>query len=216
LDPCFGPRGSTNAGWRRWKTPDEETSEQEEADGQEATAEPARSGPAPETGSSRKVAELTDDLVRLQAEFENYRKRVDRESAQRTNTGTVKVVADLLPLLDAFDKALEDAKANGDAASLRRGMEILHRQLIQILKGLGLREVRADGMLDPFEHEAMMRQETDAAEDGKVLEVFQKGYALGPKVIRTAKVKVAKAPEPQITDHDTPESEEQEEEKEED
>jgi molecular chaperone GrpE len=169
-----------------------------------------------DTDSARKVAELTDDLVRLQAEFENYRKRIDRESAQRTNVGMVKVVAELLPLLDAFDKALDDAKRNGDAVSLRKGMETLHRQLVHILKGLGLREVGTDGMLDPFEHEAMMRQETDAAEDGKVLEVFQKGYALGPKVIRTAKVKVAKAPEPQITDHDSQESVEQEEETEED
>jgi len=216
LDSCIGPRGSTNAGWRRWKTPEDEAPEQDEAEGQETTAEPTRPGPEPDTDSSRKVAELTDDLVRLQAEFENYRKRIDRESAQRTNIGMVKVVAELLPLLDAFDKALEDAKRNGDAVSLRKGMEILHRQLVHILKGLGLREVGTDGMLDPFEHEAMMRQETDAAEDGKVLEVFQKGYALGPRVIRTAKVKVAKAPEPQITDHDTPESEEQEEEKEED
>lgn len=162
------------------------------------------------------MAELTDDLVRLQAEFENYKKRIERESAQRTKLGAERVVADLLPLLDAFDKAMADAGKNGDAPSLRKGIESLHKQLVQTLKGLGLREIRTDGRLDPFEHEAMMRQETEDAEDGHVLEVFQKGYALGPKVIRTAKVKVAKAPEQPITDHDTQESEEEDETTEED
>jgi molecular chaperone GrpE len=70
--------------------------------------------------------------------------------------------------------------------------------MIQTLARHGLREVRTDGRFDPFEHEALMRQETDEEEDGTILEVFHKGYLLGPKVIRTAKVKVAKAKE---TDH---------------
>ncbi len=186
-------------------TPEKETTEVEEAEELGEDSEPSRPEPAPPSATEGRVAELTDDLVRLHAEFENYKKRVERESAQRTKLGVEKAVADLLPVLDAFDKALEDSKGNGDAASLRKGLDSLHRQLLQVLKGLGLREVRTDGKLDPFEHEAMMRQETEDAEDGQVLEVFQKGYALGPKVIRAAKVKVAKAPDHDVTTHDTQE-----------
>lgn len=197
-------------------TPEKETTEAEEAEGLETCEEPTRPEPAPTDAAAARIAELTDDLVRLQAEFENYKKRVERETALRTKQGAEKVVADLLPLLDAFDKAIDDAKGNGDADRLKKGLDSLHRQLLQILKGLGLREVGTDGKLDPFEHEAMMRQETEDAEDGEVLEVFQKGYALGPKIIRTAKVKVAKVPEPEITAHDTQESEKDEDETEED
>ena len=199
-------------------TPEKEMTDAEEAEELEECVEHTKPEPAPKSAAEVKVKDLKDDLVRLQAEFENYKKRVERESAQRSRLGEEMVVADLLPLLDAFDKALEDANGNGDAVSLKKGLNSLHRQLFQILKGHGLREVRTDGRLDPFEHEAMMRQEAADAEDGRILEVFQKGYAMGPKVLRTAKVKVAKAPDQDVTTHDTQDTQEdvEEEDREED
>ncbi len=143
----------------------------------------------------RRVEELTDDLKRLQAEFENYKKRVAKEGAERAKAGVEVVVRDLLAVLDTFDKALEDAEENEYPRKLRAGLEGMHRQFLQTLQRQGLREIDTGTGFDPFEHEAMNREEREDLEDGSILEVYQKGYALGPRVIRTAKVKVSKKPE---------------------
>lgn len=140
----------------------------------------------------RQIAELTDDLKRLQAEFDNFKKRIEKDVAERTRYANLRLICDLLPVLDSFDKAIEDASKNEDFQQLKEGLEKLQKQFKSILEREGLKEVRTDGNFDPFAHEAMMREEADDADDGKILEVFQKGYMLGNKTIRTAKVKVAK------------------------
>jgi molecular chaperone GrpE len=153
----------------------------------------------------RQIDELTNTLKRIQAEFENYKKRRDKEYADRVKIAGERVIAALLPVLDTFDKALDDAKSNGDIQKLRKGMESVHRQLIQALQAEGLKEIKTGDKFDPFVHEALMREEDENGVDGKILEVYQKGYTLGPKVIRTSKVKVSKkkehktAPEEQKT-----------------
>jgi molecular chaperone GrpE len=86
-----------------------------------------------------------------------------------------------------------------------KGLEGLHRQLIQTLQRHGLREVSTAGQFDPFEHEAVKREETNDVDDGTILDVYQKGYALGPMVIRASKVKVSKKAEEEEV-HDTQES----------
>jgi len=146
----------------------------------------------------KKIEELTDDLKRLQAEFDNFKKRIVKDLAERTKLSNQRLICDLLPVLDSFDKAAEDAKKNESYAQLREGLQGLQRQLLKILEKEGLKEVRTDGKFDPFTHEAMIREVSEDAEDGKILEVFQKGYALGNKTIRTAKVKVAKKAEPEL------------------
>ncbi|MGD9963392.1 MAG: nucleotide exchange factor GrpE [Thermoplasmata archaeon] len=156
----------------------------------------------------RRIEELTDDLKRLQAEFENYKKRVAKEGSERSRVGAEAVVRDLLAVMDTFDKALEDAGKNDYPKQLKKGLEGIHRQLLQTLQRQGLREIETDGAFDPFEHEAMNREERDDVEDGSILEVYQKGYALGPKVIRTAKVRVSKTPETDEV-HDIQESQEE-------
>lgn len=147
----------------------------------------------PLAAKDRRIAELTDDLRRLQADFENYKKRSDKERSERSRLATQRLITDLLPVLDSFDKALGDNKEERDADQLRKGIEGLHRQLLQTLQREGLREIKAEGKFDPFMHEALMREEREDAEDGEILEVFQKGYAMGQNPIRPARVKVAKA-----------------------
>jgi len=150
----------------------------------------------------KRIGELTDDLKRLQAEFDNFKKRSEKEWAERSKLATQRLITDLLAVLDSFDKAIEDAKKNCDGTSIRAGLEKLHRQLFQTLQREGLKEIKTDGRFDPFVHEALMREEREDADEGKILEVYQKGYALGSKALRPAKVKVAKrkepAPAPQI------------------
>jgi len=143
----------------------------------------------------KQIDELTETLKRLQAEFENFRKRSEREWSERTIFAGERVIAELLPVLDTFDKALQNTKDGVDAKALRSGLTGIHKQLMTALQREGLREIKTDGKLDPFKHEALMREEAEDGDDGKILEVFQKGYMLGPRVIRTAKVKVSKKKE---------------------
>ncbi len=131
----------------------------------------------------RRIDELTDALKRTQAEFENYKKRVEREWTERTKLAAERLVTELLATLDTLDKAEE---ADGS-----EGIRGIRRQLVQTLQRAGLKEVDTSASFDPFMHEAMMREERDDEDDGTILEVFQKGYMMGPKVIRTAKVKVS-------------------------
>ena len=146
----------------------------------------------------KRIAELTDDLKRLQAEFDNFKKRIEKDMAERTKLANQRLISDLLPVLDSFDKAIEDARKNDKYGHVGDGFQKLRNQFLRILEKEGLREVKTDGKLDPFVHEAMMRELAEDAEDGRILEVFQKGYTLGNKTIRTAKVKVAKKKEPEL------------------
>ncbi len=139
----------------------------------------------------QQIQELTDTLKRTQAEFENYKKRVNREWSERTKLAGERIVGDLLAVLDTFDKALERADEADDTTALSEGLEGIHRQLLQTLQRANLREIDTRAPFDPFMHEALMREERDDGDDGTILEVFQKGYMMGPKVIRTAKVKVS-------------------------
>ena len=160
------------------------------------------SGPAPveeQAPQEKRVAELTNDLKRLQADFDNFKKRTEKEWTERSRHANRKLVSDLLPLLDSFDKALEDANDNDDVESLRQGLRGLHKQLLQILQREGLKEIDTKGRFDPFLHEALMREEREDVEDGKILEVYQKGYAIEGKALRPARVKVAKKKEPEET-----------------
>ncbi len=139
--------------------------------------------------TDNRIEELTDLVKRTQAEFENYKKRVDREWTEKSRFAAERVIVDLLAILDTLDKAIESARDGPKEAGT--GLEGIRRQLMQVLQRSGLKEIATDGMFDPFLHEALMREETADEEDGHILEVFQKGYMLGPKVIRAARVKVS-------------------------
>lgn len=180
-----GPDCATH--WRRWTLVDEKYEGDDISPENKAQEAPERDLLAEK---DKRIEELTADLKRLQADFENYKKRAEREWAERSKFATQKLVTDLLAVLDSFDKALQgdDGRSPEDA---RIGLEGLYRQLLQVLQREGLREIKVEGRFDPFLHEALMREEQEGAEDGQILEVLQKGYLLGPKTIRPARVKVA-------------------------
>ena len=173
--------------------------------------EEARETAAPEEGEAKeaaatdtlalkdqRIAELTDDLKRLQADFDNYKKRVEKEWSERSKLATQRLMTDLLAVLDSFEKAIEDTKKNSDKDGLKAGLEGLQKQLLQILQREGLKEIKADGKFDPFIHEALTREERSDVEEGEILEVYQKGYAIGQKPLRPTRVKVAKKKEPAV------------------
>jgi molecular chaperone GrpE len=133
--------------------------------------------------------ELVDRLQRLQAEFENYRKRAARDQQALVARAHERLVKELLPVLDDLGRALEAAEQH-EEARLEDGVRLVHRQLMDILAREGLTEIETDGVFDPHVHEALLAQPSDS-EAGTVLEVLQKGYRLGDHVLRPARVTIA-------------------------
>lgn len=134
--------------------------------------------------------EYLNHLQRVAAEFENYRKRAAREQADLVGRATERLVQQLLPVLDDLERAL-DAAAEHEEAKLEEGVQLVQRSLAEALKREGLVEIAADGPFDPHVHEALLSQPAEDAEPGTVLQVLQKGYRLGDRVLRPARVIVA-------------------------
>ena len=132
-----------------------------------------------------KIDELTETCKRVQAEFENYQKRIDREKAGFMALSKAGLVAELLPVLDSMDGAIENSEGRE-----KEGMVLMRAKLLDALKGEGLSEIPAEGKFDAGFHEVMMKESRNEKEDGIILKQFQKGYALSGKVIRPAKVVV--------------------------
>jgi molecular chaperone GrpE len=132
-----------------------------------------------------------NDLKRLAAEFENYRKRVAREQQALSTRAAERLVKELLPIVDDLERALEvDPKARSAEAKLEEGVRLVHRQLESVLEREGLAEIETNGKFDPHVHEALLAQPAEA-EEGSVIGVLQKGYRLGDRVLRPARVIVA-------------------------
>jgi molecular chaperone GrpE len=139
--------------------------------------------------------ELLDTLVRRQADFENYRKRVEKERQQDRHRGVELLVEHILPVLDAFDRAL--AGQNDSAtAEYRKGFELIQRQLWEALAKQGLTRIESVGQeFNPHFHHAIESVETPEYSDGAVISEMQPGYLFHDRVLRPAMVRVASAPE---------------------
>ena len=133
--------------------------------------------------------ELISTLQHLQADFENFRKRAQRDQDALVARAGERIVKELLPVLDDLERALEAAEQH-EEAKLEDGVKLVHRQLEQLLAKEGLAPVETDGRFDPHVHEALLTQPSES-EEGSVIEVLQKGYRLGDRVLRPARVVVA-------------------------
>jgi len=133
--------------------------------------------------------EYLNDLKRVAAEFENYRKRVSRDQESLVARAHERLVKELLPVLDDLERALAAAEEH-EEIELEEGVRLVHRELRSALDREGLAEIETNGHFDPHVHEALLTQPSEA-EEGSVLEVIQKGYKLGDHVLRPARVVVA-------------------------
>jgi molecular chaperone GrpE len=133
--------------------------------------------------------ERTDDLKRVAAEFDNYRKRVARDQQSLAARAHERLVKELLPVLDNLERALHAAEEH-EEAKLEEGVRLVHRELQEALAKEGLAEIETNGHFDPHVHEALLSQPSDQ-DDGAILEVLQKGYRLGDRVLRPARVVVS-------------------------
>lgn len=133
-----------------------------------------------------KIKDLTELLKRTQADFINYKNRVEKETKQMMEYGDASVISELLPVLDSFEHAL---KSNQNE-EFKKGIELVYTQFLDILKQKGLTSIKCEGNFDPYKQEVLMKVKSDKPE-GTILEVLQKGYQFKDKVIRHAKVKVS-------------------------
>jgi molecular chaperone GrpE len=135
--------------------------------------------------------ELLQTMVRRQADFENFRKRTERDRHEEGRRGVERLIVDLIPVLDAFDRALH---AHQDPAyeEYRKGITLVQKQLWDALARHGVQRIEAAGqMFDPHKHQAIERLETDELPDGSIVAVFQDGYTFHGRVLRPAIVRVA-------------------------
>jgi|SRR5262245_50468588 len=139
------------------------------------------------------IADLQDRLLRRQAEFENYRRRVDRDRSDFLQYAGMEVVREILPVLDDFERAL---KAESSDADYRKGVELIYQRLLETLKKIGLAHVESPvgSEFDPNVHQAVVRFETEEAADNTILEEFSRGYNFKGKLLRPAMVRVAVHP----------------------
>jgi len=134
---------------------------------------------------------LQDRLLRTAAEFDNYRKRVERERRDLADYMKADILAEILPIADNFERALQAPSSDTD--SLRKGVELIHKQMHDFLRKRGVTPIEALGAdFDPNFHQAVIHETSPSHRDGEVIEELQRGYMLGDKLLRPAMVKVAK------------------------
>jgi len=136
---------------------------------------------------------LQDRLLRTAAEFDNYRKRIDRERREQSDAAASSLLSEVLPVVDNLERALQ-SPSGPEAAGFRAGVELILRQLLDLLRKRGVTPIEALGAdFDPRFHQAVSQEASDAHRDGEVMEEMQRGYMLGERLLRPAMVKVAKS-----------------------
>jgi molecular chaperone GrpE len=154
---------------------------------------PADDAPGPLEALTQERDELRDRLLRKSAEFDNFRKRVDRERRDFADWAAAELVTDVLSVVDDFERALA-VEAPPEAQAYRSGVELIHRQLMDLLKKRGVTTIETVGQtFDPHLHQAVAYDESPGAADGEVIGELRRGYRLGERLLRPALVRVAKA-----------------------
>lgn len=133
-----------------------------------------------------------DRLLRLAADFENYKKRAARERQEYVQLANERLIAELIPILDDLERALIAGEQH-EEAQLEEGVSLVHRSLARLLERHGVTPIETDGKFDPHVHEALLSRPSEA-EEGSVIDVVQRGYKLGERVVRPARVVIAAPP----------------------
>jgi molecular chaperone GrpE len=143
---------------------------------------------------AKDLEDLRQTLLRRQADFDNYRKRVEKERAEDSRRSTARLIEALIPVIDSFEQALA-LHREPEYENYRKGFELIHKQLIDNITRLGAERIDPIGMtFDPHSHQAMDRTETTEKDEGTILQVFQPGYVFHGRVLRPAMVRVAVHP----------------------
>lgn len=157
----------------------------------ESQADDPKAEMDPMSALQAEIDQLNDKYVRLTAEYQNYRKRVEKEKTDIFKYGTEKLFVDMLPIMDNFERALSAAEQENSDSKVVEGVKMIKKSLDELFEKNGVKKIEAlNQPFDPIKHHAVMTVESDEAENEQVLEVFQDGYILNDKVIRPSMVKV--------------------------
>ena len=169
-----------------------EASAEQPAEAAEKTAEPAEAAPSAEEVLKQQLADATDRNLRLMAEFDNYRRRTAKEQLELIETANGKLLEKLSEVQDNFERAFASENKAQDLEAFEKGMQMIYNQFAKILTDAGLEQIDPTGAeFDPNMHEALMQQPSETVPEGHVVTVFQKGYKLKNKILKTAKVIVS-------------------------
>jgi len=172
---------------------DDSTQATAEADLSAEAASAAEAASTAEAELRREKDELQDRLLRTAAEFDNYRKRIDRERRDQADAAKADAIEDLLPIIDNLERALQ-APVGTDVEGYRKGVELVHQQMTDLLRRRGVKPIQSVGTdFDPRVHEAVVHEVSADHREGEVMEELRRGYMLGERLLRPAMVKVAKA-----------------------
>lgn len=145
------------------------------------------------SSEARKAKELFEKCLRIQADFDNARKRLEREREEFIKFAQYNIIQDFLAVLDDFERAFSSAKEARDIEKLIQGLEMIGKDIYSLLNKYGVEEIEAEGKaFNPEVHEALMQEERDDVPENTVVQVLQKGYKLHDKVLRPARVKVSR------------------------
>ena len=162
------------------------------AEAAEKPAEPAEAAPSAEEVLKQQLADATDRNLRLMAEFDNYRRRTAKEQLELIETANGKLLEKLAEVQDNFERAFASENKAQDLEAFEKGMQMIYNQFAKILTDAGLEQIDPTGAeFDPNMHEALMQQPSETVPEGHVVTVFQKGYKLKNKILKTAKVIVS-------------------------
>jgi molecular chaperone GrpE len=175
----------------------EKVEETAKTDEQKAKKKPAKKKSAKGSAELSKIKEenarLKDQLLRKAAEFDNYKKRTERDFFDRVQNANERLITDLLEVLDDFDRSLNHAEGKDNAKSLVEGLELIYKKMYAKLEKEGLKPIDAIGEeFDPDKHDALMQMESKEHKSGTIIDEHLKGYELNNKVIRHSQVIVAK------------------------
>lgn len=151
------------------------------------------------TQAKAEAEDYRERWIRVSADFQNFRKRVIQERVEAYNKGKEDTISALLPVLDNMERALASLTENADLNTFKQGLELIVRLFRESLKRLDVEPIPAEGQkFDPYYHEAFERVEREDVEEGLIVDEVERGYKMGERVIRPAKVKVAVKPAPQL------------------
>jgi molecular chaperone GrpE len=149
--------------------------------------------PADATELQQQRDQYYEMLLRKSAEFDNYRKRVERERQTLADAAAASIIEELLPLVDDLERALKADTGTDATEAYRQGVELIHRQLVDVLRKRGVRPIESLGAeFDPHYHQAVSHEPAEERRDNEIIEEFRRGYMLGDRLLRPAMVKVAK------------------------
>jgi molecular chaperone GrpE len=180
---------------------DEPAGDETAADQAEAAAQPMAAADEAVAAAQKERDAYKEQFLRAVADFDNYRKRIERERRELSEYAAADVLLDLLPIIDNFERALSTsalgatADRQADFEAFKRGVELIHKQMLDLLRKRGVTRIDALGTdFDPNIHQAVIHEPSEEHREGEVMEELQHGYKLGDRLLRPSMVKVAKRP----------------------